>query len=115
MERPGYRRREFTPNLYPPFPSEAQPCAELQTLSLAAIQAGDQSEQARLLTVCKNQGFFYLEVSNTTSQHLPAEGEAIGHLAEDVFKLSLEEKIRRPGRKPYSLLGCVYTLHELTL
>lgn len=98
--------REFDPDRYPPFPSETQPCAELHTLSLTAIQAGAESEKARLLAVCKDQGFFYLDVSNTTSQYLPNDAEAVRKLSEGFFGLSLEKKMEYAwGRKPYSLLG----------
>lgn len=106
IERPVSEPREFTPNLYPTFPTSAQPCADLQTISLAAIKAGDESEQARLLAICKDQGFFYLDVSNSTAQYLAQDAENIGHLSEDLFKLPVQEKMKYPwGRKPYSLLG----------
>lgn len=108
LETPAQTLIEFEPDRYPPFPTTLQPCAKLQTFSLSAIQAGDTSEQTRLLDVCKDQGFFYLNVSGTTSQSLPNDAEALGHLAEEVFKLPLEEKLRYPfGRKPHSLLGSV--------
>lgn len=106
MAQSSSEAREFDPEIYPPFPLKTHPCADLQTFSLAAIQAGVRDEQFRLLAVCKDQGFFYLDVGKTTAKHLPDDAEAIGHLAEDVFNLPLEEKLRYPvHRKPYSLLG----------
>lgn len=106
IERPSSEPREFTPDLYPSFPPETQPCAELQTISLAAIQADNTSEHDLLFSICKDKGFFFLDVKSTPAQYLVQEAEAVGHLSEDFFKLPLEEKMRYPMfRKPYSLLG----------
>lgn len=106
IEQPLSGSPEFCPDRYPQFPIETQPCAELQTFSLAAIQSNKKDEQARLLAVCKDQGFFYLDVSSTTAQHLPEDAEAIGRLSEEFFSLSLEEKKGYAwGKKPYSLIG----------
>lgn len=98
--------REFTPDLYPPFPPDLQPCAELQTIKLAAIAARVPCESARLLAVCKTRGFFYLNLSDTDASSLVEDAEAIGQLSEELFKLPIEEKVKYPfGRKPYSILG----------
>jgi isopenicillin N synthase-like dioxygenase len=103
---PSSGPHEFTPDLYPSFPPEIQPCIDLKTISLAAIQADDTCEHAQLLSICKDKGFFFLNICDTTAHNLIQDAEAIGHLSEDVFRLPLEEKLRYPWfRKPNSLLG----------
>lgn len=106
IKRPLSESREFTPDLYSSFPADTQPCIELQTISLAAIEAGDTSEHEQLFSICKDKGFFFLDVGNTAARYLAEGAEAVGHLSEDFFKLPLEEKMRYPMfRKPCSLLG----------
>jgi len=86
--------REFTPRSYPPFPVGNERCVQLETFSLAKLGSGNESEQARLLEVCKTRGFFYLNFEDTHAQSLSAEAEEIGRLAEQVFKLPHEEKVK---------------------
>lgn len=105
LERGG---KEFTPDLYPPFPEDMKPIAVLDTFSLSKLRS-DPDQRAKLLQVCKTRGFFYLDFSDTDSSHLPQDADAIGHLAEEVFKLPLEEKLRckypENSKKPNSILG----------
>ena len=98
---------EFTPQLYPPFPSDIKPVAELDTFSLARLQAGDSAERARLFETCKTRGFFYLDLTSTPVASLPEDAEAIGQLSEQVFRLSMEEKMKYKltSQKPNSILG----------
>lgn len=91
---PDRAAKEFTPHLYPPFPSDTKTCVELETFSLSKLQSADLSEHARLFEACKNRGFFYLDLDDTYAESLPQTAEAIGHLSETYFKLSLEEKMK---------------------
>jgi len=98
---------EFTPRLYPPFPSDTAPVAHLETLSLAKLQSNDTAEQARLFQTSQTQGFFYLDFAGTPVETLPEDAEAVGRLSEEVFKLPIDEKMKYKltTQKPNSILG----------
>jgi len=86
---------EFDPRAYPPFPS-GLPIVELETYSLAQLEKGDEELEGRLFETCKTRGFFYLDLESSTASSLPKDSEAIARLAEQVFKLPLEEKEKYP-------------------
>ncbi|KAI1432899.1 hypothetical protein GGR50DRAFT_553184 [Xylaria sp. CBS 124048] len=85
--------REFTTE-YPDFPN-ALPTVSLETISLAKLLlAQDAAEQTRVFEACKGRGFFYLELSGCEPGDLLARtADKLARLAEDVFKLPLEEKL----------------------
>ena len=90
----------FQPSQYPPFP-DGLPEIELQTISLAKLQdeVNRQVEEARLLEICKTYGFFYLDFSGTKVAHLPKDADHFAKLAEEVFSLAVEEKLKYSFQK----------------
>ncbi|KAK5633771.1 hypothetical protein RRF57_009486 [Xylaria bambusicola] len=87
--------REFAPETYPPFP-DGLPTIELETISLAKILAdSDSAEADRVFEICKGRGFFYLELPGCAAGDIIAEGaDKVAAVAENVFKLPLEEKMK---------------------
>jgi isopenicillin N synthase-like dioxygenase len=91
---------EFTPELYPPFPTSSPghklPLATLETISLKAIaQDNDAAEQQRMLRACQSQGFFFLDLSGCEAGEVIRQGAyQIAQLAEKTFKLPVEEKLK---------------------
>lgn len=87
--------REFAPETYPDFPV-GFPTVELETISLAKLLANnDPAEADRVFEVCKGRGFFYLELPGCPAGEIIAEGaNKVAAVAEDVFKLPLEEKLK---------------------
>ncbi|KAI5861492.1 putative oxidoreductase [Durotheca rogersii] len=97
---------EFTPDLYPPFPTDV-PTVELETISLSKLLAGDAAEQDRVFKACAGRGFFYLALAgNETGDALLRGSEEIARVGERVFKLPLEEKMQH--RMGKTLFGYKY-------
>jgi hypothetical protein len=90
---------EFTPDLYPPFPSASSrvdlPLATLKTISLMKILLEDDvAEQQRMFQACQSQGFFYLDLSGCEAGQVILEGaDQVAQLSEKSFKLPVEEKL----------------------
>lgn len=91
--------REFVPEFYPPLPDDL-PTIELETISLAKLERGDQDEQDHLFDICKDRGFFYLDFTDSSAASLPSDGEEIVRVAEEIFKLPLEEKKQYLPQRP---------------
>ncbi|KAI0397749.1 hypothetical protein F5Y17DRAFT_290574 [Xylariaceae sp. FL0594] len=89
--------REFTPETYPDFP-HGFPTVDLETVSLSKL-LGDadtsEEERERVFSICKGRGFFYLDLANHTDGDIISNGaDTMGHVAEDIFRLPLEEKVK---------------------
>ncbi|TGJ81394.1 hypothetical protein E0Z10_g7371 [Xylaria hypoxylon] len=86
--------REFTPDQYPDFP-DGFPTIQLETISLAKLLIGnDAAEQDRVFEVCKGRGFFYLDLAGCEAGATIIKGaDQAAAAAEDVFKLSFDEKM----------------------
>jgi isopenicillin N synthase-like dioxygenase len=67
------------------------PVAELDTIDLGKLQAGDTAEAQRLLGACLMKGVFYLDLRSAESDFLPLL-ERIYSISKDLFGLPLEEK-----------------------
>ena len=100
----GFNCAKFDPQGYPPFPSDVDPTLELQTISLAKIEANDEDEKARMLDICKNHGFFYCDFSGTDTAVISEEAENVARLAERSFALPREEKTKYPYQ-PGTIFG----------
>ena len=100
----GTNIAKFDPQNYPPFPGDVDPTLELQTISLAKIQANDEDEKARMFEVCKNHGFFYCDFSGTDMAVISKEAEEVADLAERSFALPKEEKTKYPYQ-PGTIFG----------
>jgi len=89
---------EFTPDNYPPIPP-GLPSVTLKTISLSELESGEQAEEDRLFLTCKTQGFFYLDLTGSHGASLIGDTEKLARLAEEVFKLPLDEKEKYlPGK-----------------
>ncbi|KAJ2980512.1 hypothetical protein NUW58_g6927 [Xylaria curta] len=86
--------REFTPDQYPRFP-DGFPTVELETISLAKLLVHqDAAEQERVFEICKGRGFFYLDLIGCEAGDTIVKGaDQLAAVAEDIFKLPLEEKL----------------------
>lgn len=84
-------------------------CADLKSISLVKLLAGDGDSAKDLVQACKENGFFYLDFRNdSTSEPLQQVDELI-EVGNAVFKLPLEEKEQYSTEKylPSRLLGYV--------
>lgn len=95
----------FEPAQYPPFPADL-PILDMQTISLAKILKDDGTEKARMLDICKSNGFFYIDFSNTPAAAMVDQAERIGKLAQETFALPVEEKSKFPFQ-PGTIFGSV--------
>lgn len=85
---------EFTPDQYPPFP-EGLKTIDLQTISLAKLQNGDQAEQNRMFEACKGWGFFYLELGDAEQGNIILSGaDDIARVGAQIMALPLDEKMK---------------------
>ena len=82
---------------------------DLKSISLAGLLAGDADPVKDLVQSCKEYGFFYLDLrDSSTCETLMKADELVG-VGRSVFKLSLEEKEEYSTEKylPSRLLGFV--------
>ncbi len=74
------------------FPSNV-PTAPLLRLSLSKLTSNDGDESARFFQVCKDLGFFYLDLRGVEAgERLLADAEGLFSVGEKVFDLEVEEK-----------------------
>ncbi|KAI8959894.1 putative oxidoreductase [Daldinia sp. FL1419] len=103
---------EFTPELYPPFPSGV-PTVSLETITLSKLLNGDTAEQNRVFEACVGRGFFYLSLDGCTTGDTICRGaEQIALEGERVFRLPLAEKMEYKMAK--SLFGYKYAGATIT-
>ncbi|KAF9887235.1 hypothetical protein FE257_010363 [Aspergillus nanangensis] len=76
------------------------PVADLHTVSMKKLQAGDAAEVQRLFEASSTKGVFYLDLLSDESDILPII-KAIRSVSEELFELPQEEK-------------CVYDVDKLT-
>ncbi|RAK81858.1 putative oxidoreductase [Aspergillus fijiensis CBS 313.89] len=72
------------------FPSEL-PIAQLHTIDLGRLQAGNQDEAQRLLDASRKDGVFYLNLAFAQKEIVPVL-DSIYELSNGLFSLPLEEK-----------------------
>ncbi|KAF3065940.1 hypothetical protein GL218_09246 [Daldinia childiae] len=103
---------EFTPELYPPFPSDV-PTVSLETITLSKLFNGDAVEQDRVFEACVGRGFFYLDLDGCATGNTIRRGaEQIALAGERVFRLPLAEKMDYKMAK--SLFGYKYAGSTVT-
>lgn len=86
---------------------ETSRCAELKSISLVKLLAGDPTSAKDLVDACKENGFFYLDFRDPSiSQSLQRVDQLIV-MGNEVFALPLEEKEQYSTEKylPSRLLG----------
>ncbi|ESZ95458.1 oxidoreductase [Sclerotinia borealis F-4128] len=77
-----------------PFPGDV-PTAELKTLTLSKLLAGDVDESSHLFKACTTSGFFLLDLRGTPSgEELLQNGKDIIELSHTLFNLELSEKLK---------------------
>lgn len=74
-------------------PSPDLPVAELETISLKRLYAGDLVESAKLFNACKKDGIFYLDLQHPDYDDFLRTADKIYALAGELFDLDLAEKL----------------------
>jgi isopenicillin N synthase-like dioxygenase len=87
-------------------PSPSIPTVTLPRISLSLLPAGDPQETARLFTICKETGVFYLDLrSDPLGESLLQDGDAIFSVAEALLNLPFEEKNEYNSKKFKTIFG----------
>ena len=83
--------------------------ADLKSISLAGLLAGDADTVNDLVQSCKEYGFFYLDLRDASTCKTLKKADDLVSVGKAVFKLSLEEKEEYSTEKylPSRLLGYV--------
>lgn len=83
--------------------------ADLKSISLAGLLAGDVDAVNNLVQSCKQNGFFYLDLCDASTCKTLKQADDLVDVGKSVFKLSLEEKEEYSTEKylPSRLLGYV--------
>lgn len=83
--------------------------ADLQSILLADLLAGDPDAAKALVEACKVHGFFYLDFRDTSTFDILELVDDITTIGKETFALSLEEKEEYSTEKdlPSRLLGYV--------
>ncbi|KAK0737643.1 hypothetical protein B0T21DRAFT_169356 [Apiosordaria backusii] len=93
------------PSSNPPFPPNL-PLAPLTTISHSKLLSNDSIESSKLLSACKNQGFFHLDLRTTPQgATLLSQSSQLYNLAQSLFALPLETKQQFALQKGVSLFG----------
>jgi isopenicillin N synthase-like dioxygenase len=71
---------------------EVSPVADLQTVDFSSIYDGNPGEIARLLQICSNDGFFYLDLSSFEEGKLLQNLDRCNAIVREWFEKPLEEK-----------------------
>ncbi|KAG6029816.1 hypothetical protein E4U41_000266 [Claviceps citrina] len=81
--------------------------AQLQSISLAGLLAGEQLATHDLVEACKLNGFFYLDFRDRSTRHLLELVDELAVIGREVFALPLEEKEKYSTERhlPSRLLG----------
>jgi len=75
-----------------PFPPDID-TAPIERISLAKLQAGDSTESCRMSDACSHLGCFLLDLQKVPDgEVLLDDADVLMKVAEEFFKLSLEEK-----------------------
>ena len=81
-----------THHQYPPFPDDIT-TAPLVSISLSALEAGDEEESAAFFEATKNLGFFYLKLEGSTlGEKIVEEAEALNALQKEFYQRPQEER-----------------------
>ena len=83
--------------------------ADLQSISLAGLLAGDVDSVNDLVQSCKEYGFFYLDLRDASTCETLKKADDLVSVGKSVFKLPLGEKEEYSTEKylPSRLLGYV--------
>jgi isopenicillin N synthase-like dioxygenase len=77
----------------PAFPDDLQPIAQIATVSLAKLVAGDTGEAEAVLHACRTLGFFLLDLTgDSVGENLISEVDAVFDVVRQTMELSMEEK-----------------------
>lgn len=81
-----------THHLYPDFPADL-PTAPLKSISLAKLEAGDESTSLAFFNACRNLGFFYLDFTGSElGEHIISDVERLHTLQQKFYALPHEVK-----------------------
>lgn len=103
MEESEKNDQLFTIN--PPFPNDV-PTAPLLRLSLDKLLNNDTEESTRFYQVCKDLGFFYLDLRDTSiGESILKDADRLFDVGEQLFSLDLEEKEKYDFSAQHSYYG----------
>ena|SRR5436190_9825112 len=71
----------------------SSPVADLYTIHLGQLQAGNAEESEKLFHACKKHGFFYLDLENRDNDSFWKGIDDVYALSEEFFDLDIEEKL----------------------
>jgi isopenicillin N synthase-like dioxygenase len=96
---------------------EATKAANLASVSLAGLLAGEADAVGDLVSSCKENGFFYLDFRHPSTCDTLKHVEELATIGKSVFKLPLEEKEEYSTEKylPSRLLGYVFVSSSFAL
>ena len=69
------------------------PVADLNTIHLGQLQAGNAEQSAKLFRACKEHGFFYLDLQHPDNNTFLKSIDNLFALSEEFFDLDIEEKL----------------------
>lgn len=68
--------------------------AVLRTIALSKLLSNDPEEVASLMSACKNEGFFYLNLSGTEANDIWPQAKEIFAIIHEFFDQPLEDKLK---------------------
>ena len=68
--------------------------ANLETIDFENLLSSNSAEQLKVLSVCENEGFFYLHLPQPRNQAFWAQSATLFALAKEVFDQPLQEKMK---------------------
>lgn len=90
----------------PAFPDDLQPIAQIATVSLAKLVAGDMGEAAAVLHACRTLGFFLLDLTgDPVGEILITEVDTVFDVVRQTMELSIDEKNKFAHDPPRDFRG----------
>ncbi|EEA22350.1 conserved hypothetical protein [Talaromyces marneffei ATCC 18224] len=85
----------------PSFPDDLEPIAQIATIALAKLVAGDTGEAETVLHACRTLGFFLLDLTgDPVGEKMIVEADAVLDIVRRTMELSLDEKNKFAQDRP---------------
>lgn len=90
----------------PSFPHDLQPIAQIATVSLAKLVAGDAREAEAMLHACRTLGFFLLDLAgDPVGERMIAEVDTVFDVVRQTMELNMDEKNKFAHDPPRDFRG----------
>lgn len=90
----------------PALPNDLQPIAQIVTVSLPKLVAGDVKEADAMLHACRTLGFFLLDLAgDPIGERMIAEVDIVLDIVRQTMELSMEEKNKFAHDPPRDFRG----------